>query len=361
MLEAREVLGGGLADLLLQGDHQVPDHVGESLRRAAQGFQRGALVAQGDPDRLEGIVGLDGVDGLLAGGGDLASGDLELDLPGHEQGGQEVARGVGGPAEGGLAEVVEQALAVHRAALVDVVAQADQRLVVGPERGPPRHGLHQAQGVEVAAYGCRIGDLEEFLGGVGGDAHRGLAVAVEDLLGHVGEQLFGGLQQVRVQGRDSGRLTTEHKGTALQGLLDLALELGGELGGAVQLAGAVVLDLLVGLVAVQFGDALAAVDFVGQVVQFRLGAGQEPDEVATGVAAGVIQQPVLGGLVVAGGDQFHQGLDGVVLARQAGDRAAGLGLEPGGHGQGVLMADAGERIEGFAQGLVENALHIHGA
>jgi hypothetical protein len=59
-------------------------------------------------------------------------------------------------------------------------------------------------------------------------------------------------------------------------LLDLALQLGRELGGAVELASAVVLDLLVGLVAVQFGDALAAIDFVGQIVEFGVGASQSP-------------------------------------------------------------------------------------
>lgn len=78
-------------------------------------------------------------------------------------------------------------------------------------------------------------------------------------------------------------------------MLDLALELGRELGGTVELAGAVVLDLLVGLVAVQLGDSLAAVDLVGQVVEIGVGAGQQPDEVATRPAARVVQQPIFGG------------------------------------------------------------------
>jgi hypothetical protein len=88
------------------------------------------------------------------------------------------------------------------------------------------------------------------------------------------------------------------------------LQLGRELGGAVELASAVVLDLLVGLVAVQFGDALAAIDFVGQIVEFGVGAGQEPDDVAASAAAGVVQHAVLGCVVVAGGYQLYDGLNG---------------------------------------------------
>ncbi|MNG16070.1 hypothetical protein D3C84_999510 [compost metagenome] len=71
-------------------------------------------------------------------------------------------------------------------------------------------------------------------------------------------------------------------------MLDLALELSRKLGGAIELAGAVVLDLLVRLIAVQFGDALAAINFVGQIVELGVGPGQQPNDVAPRAAAGVV-------------------------------------------------------------------------
>ncbi len=146
--------------------------------------------------------------------------------------------------------------------------------MIGLEGGTPCHGLHQSKRVKAAADGSRVGDFQEFLSGVGARAHWRFDIAVENLDGHIGEQLLRRLQQVRVQRRYRRRLTTENERAGLQGLLDFALQLGRKFGGAVKLAGAVVLDLLVGFVAVQFSDALAAIDLVGQVVQLGVGAGQ---------------------------------------------------------------------------------------
>ena len=64
------------------------------LGRPAQGFDGRALVAQCDTDLLEGVVGLQGIDRLLACGSDFSSRDLKLDLTSHQHGGHDVARGI---------------------------------------------------------------------------------------------------------------------------------------------------------------------------------------------------------------------------------------------------------------------------
>jgi hypothetical protein len=80
VLEAREVLGGRLADLLLQRDDHVAHQLGQPLCGTTQCFDGRALVAQRNADLLEGVVGLQRIDGLLAGGSDFAARDLELDF-----------------------------------------------------------------------------------------------------------------------------------------------------------------------------------------------------------------------------------------------------------------------------------------
>src|SRR5690606_4240712 len=127
-------------------------------------------VAQGDADLLEGVVSLQGIDSLLAGGRDFTSGDLEFDFARNQHGGDDVARRVRGPAERVAAEIVEQTLAIDRATLVDVVTDADHRLVVSLKRGTPSHSLHEAERVKGAADGGRVGDLQEFLSSVGAGA-----------------------------------------------------------------------------------------------------------------------------------------------------------------------------------------------
>ncbi len=94
VLEAREVLCGRLADLLLKRNDHVADQFGEPFRRPTEGLDGRALVAQGDADLLEGVVGLQGIDRLLACGRDFTPRDLELDFAGHQHGGDDVARRV---------------------------------------------------------------------------------------------------------------------------------------------------------------------------------------------------------------------------------------------------------------------------
>ena len=72
VLELRKMLGRGLADLVLQRDDRVADQVGQALGSARQHLHRRASVAQRHADRLEGVVGPQRFDGLLAVDGDLA-------------------------------------------------------------------------------------------------------------------------------------------------------------------------------------------------------------------------------------------------------------------------------------------------
>ncbi|MNY36844.1 hypothetical protein D3C86_1713610 [compost metagenome] len=72
MLEAREVLGRRLADLLLQRNDHVADQFSQPLRRPTERFNGGALVAQRDTNLLEGVVGLQSIDRMLACGRDFS-------------------------------------------------------------------------------------------------------------------------------------------------------------------------------------------------------------------------------------------------------------------------------------------------
>jgi len=110
--------------------------------------------------------------------------------------------------------------------------------------------------------------LQELLGGVGTCTH-GASTYRSNTWWRRHEELLGGVQQVRSRAEPLW-LAWKTKKSRLQGLLDLALQLRCKLGSAVELAGAVVLNLLVGLVAVQLGDSLAAVDLVGQIVESEL-------------------------------------------------------------------------------------------
>ena len=65
------------------------------------------LVAQGNTDLLEGVVGLERINGLLAGSGDFAAGNLEFDFARHQHGGDDVARGVRRPTERVTTEIIE--------------------------------------------------------------------------------------------------------------------------------------------------------------------------------------------------------------------------------------------------------------
>ena len=185
LLELWEMLHRSLADVLLQRDHGVADQVGQALRGPCQDLHRRLVLAQGDTDGLEGVVGLEGVDGLLAGHGDLASGDLQLDVGADEQGRDQVAQGVLGPAEGGAAEVLQQAFAVHGAVAVDVVADADERLVVDADARVAAGDLDQAEGVELGRHGLEVArpGAQELLRHGGIDPLRRFGVAVKDLQG----------------------------------------------------------------------------------------------------------------------------------------------------------------------------------
>ncbi|MEF8698486.1 MAG: hypothetical protein V5B33_04005 [Candidatus Accumulibacter sp. UW20] len=181
---------------------------------------------------------------MLAGGGDFAAGNLELDFARHQHGGDDGARRIRRPSERVATEIIEQAFAIDGAALVDVIPKADHRLVISLERGATGDRLHQAEGIKGAANGCRVGDLEEFLGGIRRNTNRSFDIAIKHLL------------------------------------------------------------------------------------------------------------------VVAGSDQFDQGLDGAVIAREAGDGAAGLHLDAAGDGHRSLQTDTRQGVESLTQGVVENPFHI---
>ena len=59
--------------------------------------------------------------------------------------------------------------------------------------------LHQAQRVELRGDRGQVARAQEFLGQVGLGALGRFGVAVEHLLGHLGQMLLAGLQQVLVQ------------------------------------------------------------------------------------------------------------------------------------------------------------------
>jgi hypothetical protein len=103
----------------------------------------GRFVAQRDANRLEGVVGAQRLDRLLPVDRDLPPGDLQLDLAVHQQGRHQVAQRVRRPAEGRVAEVIGQALAIHGPWSFEVVADADQRLVVGLDARGAATDLHQ--------------------------------------------------------------------------------------------------------------------------------------------------------------------------------------------------------------------------
>ena len=77
--------GGRLADILLKRYHRVANQVGEALCRSRQHLVRWPLRTERDADWLEGVVGAERVDRLLAVDSDFVAGDLELDLAGHQQ------------------------------------------------------------------------------------------------------------------------------------------------------------------------------------------------------------------------------------------------------------------------------------
>ena len=131
------MLGRDLADLVLQGDDGVADQVGQALAARAS-TSGGSHRLERHADRLEGVVGAQRFDGLLAVDGDLASGDFELDLARHQQRGDQIAQRVLRPAEGRVGEVLGQPFAFDRSVALDVVTDADQRLVVGLDAGSRR-------------------------------------------------------------------------------------------------------------------------------------------------------------------------------------------------------------------------------
>ena len=97
---------------------------------------------------------------------------------------------------------------------------------------------------------AEIAGPQELLGQGRIDPDRCLAVAVEDLLGDPAEMLARGFEQVGPEALDGGALPAEDERALEQGALDGPLQVGRETIGAVELAGAVVLDLLVRVVAV---------------------------------------------------------------------------------------------------------------
>ena len=179
--------------------------------------------------------------------------------------------------------------------------------------------MDEAERVDLRGDAGEVAGAQEALGEVGADAHRGFAVAVEDLLGHGGEVLAGGVVQVVRQPLDRAGLAAEQEGALQQAAAGQALELGGEAVRAVELAVAVLLDLLVGLVAVFVGDLAAAEDLGGELVDLGRAAADQEDLVLGRGVAGLVQQAAAGGVVVLGVGEFDDGLDGVAVAGERGE------------------------------------------
>ena len=199
LLELRKVAGRSLADVLLQRDHRLAHECAQALRSTGQRLLGRPALTQRDGDMAEAVVGLEPVDGMLAGRGDLAARNLELDLAGAQHRGDDVAQGVGRPTKTRRLEMAGQAGAVHRAVGVDVVADADDGRVVGLEAGAAVDLVNQAQLVELAADGRRVGSLQKALGRVSVNPHRGIAVTVVHLGGHQRQQFARSVQQFGVQ------------------------------------------------------------------------------------------------------------------------------------------------------------------
>ena len=91
-------------------------------------------------------------------------------------------------------------------------------------------------------------------------------------------------------------------------------EIGREAGRPIGLALAIFLDLLVGVVAVQFDDPLAAADLGDQIVGLRRPPGQQVDDVLGRLVAGFVGEARLFRLVVGRVGERHDGLDRLPLA-----------------------------------------------
>ena len=160
--------------------------------------------------------------------------------------------------------MIQQPLAFDGAAAVDVVADADDGLVSGLDARPAACDLHETQRIMGARDGRGVTHAQELLGQRGLHPLGGLGIAREDLLGDIGQYLPRGLGHVLVKGGDRGGLPAEDERAVGQGLLDLLLQLRRSLAARSSWLVAVFLDLLVRLVAMQLGDALAAINFGGR-------------------------------------------------------------------------------------------------
>ena len=136
-------------------------------------------------------------------------------------------------------------------------------------------------------------------------------------------------------------------------------EFGGEAGGPFDLALAVFLDLLVGVIAMQFDDALAAANFRHQIVGFGGPPGEQVDRCfRTNCARDSSVRRDSLGLVIGRIGKGHHGLDGLALARErhllAGRRGASGRRSP-------TEIHAGEHWEAdrnLLERLIEDAAHV---
>ena len=116
-------------------------------------------------------------------------------------------------------------------------------------------------------------------------------------------------------------------------MLDAGLQPLRQGGRAVELVVAVVLDLLRGVKPVLVGNAVAAVDLVGQVVQRGVTAGNQRDGVLVGTVARFLDQHIAGFVVLGQFDELDHGLHGVLVACLAGHAAGAAHLQPRGDGE----------------------------
>ena len=184
VLELRQVLGRGLADVLLQRDHRVADQVGQALRGPARTSIDGWSWRRATPIGLKALLVLRASMACWPATVTSRPDTLSLMSPADEQGRDQVAHGVLRPAERGAAEVRRAGACRPRCRCVDVVTDADHRLVVGADGRVAAGDLHQAERIELGRDGPEVArpGAQELLRHGGIDPLRRFRVAVEDLL-----------------------------------------------------------------------------------------------------------------------------------------------------------------------------------
>ena len=129
------MLFGGSGDLVWQKRNGFTGEIAQSVAGADDGLGVWLILALGDANRAEGLVGNESGEGFVGLVVVVLAADTELDLPGQEQGGQGIAGGVFGPAKGRLVEMLKEATALDLVDLTKPVLDGDEGLVVPLDLG----------------------------------------------------------------------------------------------------------------------------------------------------------------------------------------------------------------------------------